>query len=134
MHRVQFLLKCGAVITIISCGSLIMLVIGLLTGFRAKRFYRETILAYIATFSLRVFGLELITSDSGPLPPGQVVYIANHSSTIDVFALAALHLPNTRFFLWGGLSNRRNGVLRATSYRCAACIPTQLLALVGPCG
>ena len=33
----------------------------------------------------------------------QTVYVSNHSSTIDLFALVALGLPNTRFFLSGFL-------------------------------
>ena len=31
------------------------------------------------------------------------MYVSNHSSTIDLFALLALGLPNTRFFLTGAL-------------------------------
>jgi 1-acyl-sn-glycerol-3-phosphate acyltransferase len=34
-----------------------------------------------------------------PLPSRQVVYVSNHSSTLDLFVLVALGLPNTRFFL-----------------------------------
>ena len=33
----------------------------------------------------------------------EVVYVSNHSSTIDLFVLVALGLPNTRFFLSGFL-------------------------------
>ena len=33
----------------------------------------------------------------------QVVYVSNHSSTLDLFVLVALGLPNTRFFLSGFL-------------------------------
>jgi 1-acyl-sn-glycerol-3-phosphate acyltransferase len=36
----------------------------------------------------------------------QVVYVSNHSSTIDLFVLVALGLPNTRFFLSGFLQKR----------------------------
>ena len=36
-------------------------------------------------------------------PEGQVVYVSNHTSTIDVFVLVALGLPNARFFLSGYL-------------------------------
>src|SRR5262249_32132433 len=80
-----------------------MLVTAIITGFRAKRLYRETILATISTLSLRVFGIKVTVNHGGPLPQGQGVYIANHSSTIDMFVLTALRLPNARFFFWGGL-------------------------------
>ena len=33
----------------------------------------------------------------------QTVYVSNHSSTLDLFVLVALGLPNTRFFLSGFL-------------------------------
>ena len=38
-----------------------------------------------------------------PFPARQSVYISNHTSTLDVFILVALGLPNARFFLSGYL-------------------------------
>jgi 1-acyl-sn-glycerol-3-phosphate acyltransferase len=38
-----------------------------------------------------------------PWPSGQIVYVSNHTSTLDIFILVALGLPNTRFFLSGFL-------------------------------
>ncbi len=38
-----------------------------------------------------------------PFPLKQTVYISNHTSTLDLFILVALGLPNTRFFLSGFL-------------------------------
>jgi 1-acyl-sn-glycerol-3-phosphate acyltransferase len=103
MIRLIFTIKFGAVMLILFGGSIVMLVTSIVTGFRAKRLYRETILATISTLSLRVFGIKVTVNHDRPLPQGQVVYIANHSSTIDIFVLTALRLPNTRFFLRGGL-------------------------------
>ena len=103
MIRLILAIKLGAVTLILFSGSIVMLVTAIVTGFRAKRLYRETILATISTLSLRVFGIKMTVNHDGPLPQGQVVYIANHSSTIDIFVLTALRLPNARFFLRGGL-------------------------------
>jgi len=38
-----------------------------------------------------------------PFPQQQTIYISNHTSTLDMFVLVALGLPNTRFFLSGYL-------------------------------
>ena len=38
-----------------------------------------------------------------PWPSSQTVYVSNHTSTLDLFILVALGLPNTRFFLSGFL-------------------------------
>jgi len=103
MIRLVFAIKFGAVMLILCIGSIVMLGTAIITRFHARRLYRETILATISTLSLRVFGIKMTVNHDGPLPQGQVVYIANHSSTIDIFVLTALRLPNARFFLRGGL-------------------------------
>jgi 1-acyl-sn-glycerol-3-phosphate acyltransferase len=38
-----------------------------------------------------------------PWPETQTVYVSNHTSTLDIFILVALGMPNTRFFLSGFL-------------------------------
>ena len=38
-----------------------------------------------------------------PLPAGQTVFVSNHTSTLDLFVLVALGLPDCRFFLSGFL-------------------------------
>ena len=38
-----------------------------------------------------------------PFPTTQTIYISNHTSTLDLFVLVALGLPNCRFFLSGFL-------------------------------
>jgi 1-acyl-sn-glycerol-3-phosphate acyltransferase len=38
-----------------------------------------------------------------PWPQTQTVYVSNHTSTLDIFILVALGMPNTRFFLSGFL-------------------------------
>jgi 1-acyl-sn-glycerol-3-phosphate acyltransferase len=49
-----------------------------------------------------------------PVPDRQTVFVFNHTSTIDIFALSALGLPNTRFFLSGFL--RKNPMFAILGY------------------
>ena len=78
-----------------------LLPIGAVTLFRTRRLY-----AWVATAAsraiLRVYGVRVRVH--GPaFPRTQTVYVSNHSSTLDLFVLAALGLPNCRFFLSGFL-------------------------------
>lgn len=90
-------------LSILVVGTLVMLVAAIVTGFQARRLYREKILAGISRLILRVFGIKLRVHQEETFPQGQVIYISNHSSTIDLFVLTALKLPNARFFLSGFL-------------------------------
>ncbi len=82
--------------------ALILVPVACLTLFRARRLYaRAATLA--ARALLRLWGVRLVVHQDGPFPVRQTVYVSNHSSTIDLFALVALGLPNTRFFLTGAL-------------------------------
>ena len=85
--------------------SLALLPIGAVTLFRARRLYSR-----IATWTcrgvLRLYGVtvKVVPSARGEtFPDGQVIYISNHTSTLDLFVLVALGLPNCRFFLSGFL-------------------------------
>lgn len=87
---------------LITATSVALLPIAALTLFQARRLY-----AWCATWSaraiLRLWSIGVIVDRPGPWPDRQVVYVSNHSSTLDLFALVALGLPNTRFFLSGFL-------------------------------
>ena len=90
-----FLLMCA--------GSLFMLAMALLTLFQAPRLYRERIGAPLGRMALAIWGVRYVVHGR-PAPAGvQTVYVSNHTSTIDMFVLIALGLPNTRFFLSGFL-------------------------------
>lgn len=82
--------------------SLAILPVALITGFRRRHLY-AAIIARLARAILRVWGVQLRVHPPDSFPRSQVVYVSNHSSTIDLFALVALELPNTRFFLSGYL-------------------------------
>lgn len=96
--RVQLLVT-ALVLTI---AALLVLPVAVLTAFRARRLY--TAMVRVATLVvLKVWGITLVVRREGPWPSGQCVYVANHTSTIDIIVLVALGMPNTRFFLSGFL-------------------------------
>jgi 1-acyl-sn-glycerol-3-phosphate acyltransferase len=99
-------IRLAAMLTIagaaLTAGVLLLLPIAAVTLFRARRFYAAWA-AFLARIILRMLGLRVAVHRQGPWPTGQVVYVSNHPSTIDLFALVALGLPNTRFFLSGYL-------------------------------
>jgi putative phosphoserine phosphatase/1-acylglycerol-3-phosphate O-acyltransferase len=50
-----------------------------------------------------MYGITVRVHRPGLWPTGPVVYVSNHTSTVDLLVLVALGLPNTRFFLSGFL-------------------------------
>jgi len=95
---------CGVIGSLLLCGTAIaMLGLALVTGFRRRRLYAETLGRWLALATLRVAGVELLVHRSRPFPERQTIYISNHTSTLDVFILLALGLPNSRYFLSGYL-------------------------------
>jgi 1-acyl-sn-glycerol-3-phosphate acyltransferase len=84
-------------------GALLMLVVAIITCFQARRYCSERIAGRLGRIVLAIFGVRYVVHRAAPFPTGQVVYISNHTSTIDVFVLVALGLPNARFFLSGYL-------------------------------
>ena len=91
-----------ASVGLVTFASIAVLPLAIATLFRARRLY-AAYTTRVARLLLRLWGVRVQLH--GSLPPGgrQVVYISNHSSTIDLFVLVALGLPNTRFFLSGFL-------------------------------
>lgn len=76
--------------------------IACVTLFRTRRLYAR-VASLTARAVLRLWGLRVVVHQDEPFPTGQTVYVSNHSSTIDLFVLVALGLPNTRYFLAGSL-------------------------------
>lgn len=88
----------GAAITV---AALLMLPVGAVTLFRARRLYARFARA-VSRFILWLYGVRVRVH--GPaFPRTQTVFVSNHTSTLDLFVLVALGLPNTRFFLSGFL-------------------------------
>ena len=87
------------VITLASVG---VLFAGLVTLFRARWLY-SAIARLAARAVLAIYGVSVRVQGQLPFPRTQTVYISNHTSTLDLFVLVALGLPNCRFFLSGYL-------------------------------
>lgn len=88
---------------LLTVGSVAMLVVALVTAFQARRFYSERMASPMGRWILRLLGVQMVVHDRPPDTGEQRVYISNHTSTLDVFVLIGLGLPNTRFFLSGFL-------------------------------
>lgn len=80
----------------------LMLPVGAITLFRARRLYAR-IATSLCRAILAFYGVRIRVHNSGGFPQAQTVYISNHSSSLDLFLLVALGLPNCRFFLSGFL-------------------------------
>ena len=86
----------------VTASALLVLPIAFVTLFQARRLYARYC-AYVARVVLRIWRIRVRVHGQPQDGTRQVVYISNHSSTIDLFVLVALALPNTRFFLSGFL-------------------------------
>jgi len=98
-----FGLRIAASLALITVCSLMMLFLAAATLFLLRRRYSEWLLTPCGRGMLRLWGLRMEVHRLAPYPPGQTVFVMNHTSAIDMFAIVALGLPNTRFFLSGFL-------------------------------
>jgi 1-acyl-sn-glycerol-3-phosphate acyltransferase len=101
--RTLLLLRIAATLILMSIGALVMLCLATITLFQLRRVYSERIATPLGRMALKLWGIRVNIHHFAPFPDRQVVYVSNHTSTIDIFALIALGLPNTRFFLSGYL-------------------------------
>jgi 1-acyl-sn-glycerol-3-phosphate acyltransferase len=72
--------------------------------FRARRLH-AAVAARVARLVLRIWSIRIVVHQDldRVFPRSQTIYVSNHSSTLDLFVLIALALPNTRFFMSGFL-------------------------------
>lgn len=78
--------------------ALMILIPGLLLSLgRLKPFFIKHLGAFIGIIVLRTLGIKLTYDYSRYKPDIPAVYIVNHSSTLDMFAIIALKLPNARY-------------------------------------
>jgi 1-acyl-sn-glycerol-3-phosphate acyltransferase len=98
--RAWFLLFASGIA--VSVASIVMLLAGALTLFRARGLYR-LMARSLSRSILGLYGIRIRTHRAQTLPPAQTVFVSNHTSTLDLFVLVALGLPNCRFFLSGFL-------------------------------
>src|SRR5262245_61558664 len=100
--RIRLIVLVTVSVLTASAGALALLAVGVLRLFSARRLYAR-LAALLARVLLRVWSIRVEVVSEHGWPHGQVVYISNHPSTLDLFVLVALGLPNTRFFLSGYL-------------------------------
>ena len=86
----------------ISVAALALIPVAIVTLFRARRLY-AAVASHTARLVLRGWGVRVVVHQDRAFPRTQTVYVSNHTSTLDLFVLVALALPNTRFFLSGFL-------------------------------
>lgn len=101
--QLRFWPRAAATFLLMTAGSLVMLACAVATAFSAARFYRERIGAPLGRMALGIWGVRYVVHGAPSPPEAQTVYVSNHTSTLDMFVLIALGLPNTRFFLSGYL-------------------------------
>lgn len=90
-------------LVLLTVGALVMLAAALVTLFRERRFYSEVIMKWLGRAVLWLWGLRVVVHADRPFPQEQTIYISNHTSSLDMFVLVSLGLPNARFFLSGYL-------------------------------
>jgi 1-acyl-sn-glycerol-3-phosphate acyltransferase len=98
--RARMLAICAALL--MCAGAVLMVPLGLVTAFRARRLYAACATG-ISRAILRMYGIRMQVHGAPPWPSGQTIYVSNHTSSLDIFMLVALGMPNTRFFLSGFL-------------------------------
>jgi 1-acyl-sn-glycerol-3-phosphate acyltransferase len=82
-------------------GALALVPIGIVTLFRARRLYAAAA-KLLSRAALWLHGIRVVLHGQ-EFPRRQSIFVSNHTSTLDVFVLIALGLPNCRFFLSGFL-------------------------------
>ncbi|NQT38368.1 MAG: 1-acyl-sn-glycerol-3-phosphate acyltransferase [Planctomycetes bacterium] len=92
-----------ATTTLMCGGAAVMLAVAVLTLFRARRFYAEVIAKWLARAILWSAGVRIVVHQEHPFGEQQTIYVSNHTSTLDMFVLLALGLPNARYFMGGFL-------------------------------
>ena len=104
--RCRIIVQSIAGFSVMTIGSLLALVFSVCTLFQARDFCATYIIASTARIALWIGGVQFVIHNPEYLRGRQFVFIANHASTLDVFILTAMALPNTRFFLSGHLRKK----------------------------
>ena len=90
-------LLAAATLLLLTIAAVVVLAVAIATLFRAGRFYAEVMAKWFSRAVLWMWGVRLAVHQDQPFPETQTVYMSNHSSTLDMFVMVALGLPNTRF-------------------------------------
>ncbi len=98
-ERIGFILRFILSSCLLAGCGIVALLLSLFTFFRRRHLVREFAIVPAARLLLRIWGISYAVH--GEIPGGgrQVVYISNHTSTIDLFLILAMNFPNCRYFL-----------------------------------
>ena len=99
MSRLRVIFRAAGALLLMTLAAVLMLAISVVTLFHARRFCAEVVGRSLGQVLLRLYGLKLVVHQDRSFPTSQTIYVANHTSTLDLFILIALGLPNTRFFM-----------------------------------
>ena len=102
-EQLIFIVRAAATMLLMTACAFLLLTVACLSAFQLRRVYSEAIATPMGRLALRIWGIHLRMHQQEPFPSCQTVYVSNHTSTLDVFVLIALGLPNARFFLSGFL-------------------------------
>ncbi|MDP2343011.1 MAG: lysophospholipid acyltransferase family protein [Deltaproteobacteria bacterium] len=93
-----FLTACFATCVVFTAAAFALLV-SVLTLFHARRFVADVIIRRSCQMILAAGGVDVVVHGDRSWPTTQTVYVFNHTSSLDLFVVCALGLPNVRFFL-----------------------------------
>ena len=100
---VRLVMLSTATIVLLTLVTIFMVIVACATGFQTQRWLREVVARWFGGAILSIWGIRVELHQDQPWPSTQVIYISNHTSTLDLFILLSLGLPNTRHFLFGNL-------------------------------
>jgi 1-acyl-sn-glycerol-3-phosphate acyltransferase len=99
VNRIRIGWLTAVTLVVLSLVAASMALVALATMFRARRFYQEVMARWLGWAVLRIWGIRVNVHQAEPFPETQTIYLSNHPSTLDIFVLISLGLPNTRFFM-----------------------------------
>ena len=95
----RFVYAWGVGFPIAMTGAVSIAALQLSTGFRLRRLCVNRLLPMVSKACLKSFGIELRVHGLENIPEGQVIYTANHPSSLDMFLVSSMGLANVRSFL-----------------------------------
>ena len=97
---VRLVMLSTATMLLLTLVTIFMVIVACATGFQTQRWLREVVARWFGGAILSIWGIRVELHQDQPWPSTQVMYISNHTSTLDLFILLSLGLPNTRHFLF----------------------------------
>jgi len=103
MFKIKIVLKLVITLVTMTLWSVFMSIVAVVTIFKTRRIYNEYLAKWLAQFILWQWSIKVRVHQQPQLEWEQVIYISNHTSSIDIFAILFMRLTRCRFFLIGSL-------------------------------